>query len=259
MKFFESRSHLLGLFLVSFLCACVTTKNFDEKYGIDSKRVGYVPARIALLPCMFWPTAASKINDLPPNNRPPEENTALCEDFDKYVADGFDNQPFMKGLSPKLVEKLYGAAGLAPQIFTAISTEWAAKNSDCKDCRSLPAIYNLSIRSRQPWQIWLSKLSSATKGADAVMIPLVLSSNTRIENDRGILLSIRSGAIGILLIDTNDGSLIWSGGRQAEVIYKAFSNSVSARAMQEPPLDDLKRRLLTDAIWIDFPGRQIYR
>ena len=23
--------------------------------------------------------------------------------------------------------------------------------------------------------------------------------------------------------------------------------------------DDLKRRLLTDAIWIDFPGRQIYR
>jgi hypothetical protein len=120
-------------------------------------------------------------------------------------------------------------------------------------------MYKLSIKGRQQWQIWLSKVSSATKGADAVMIPLILSSNTRIENDRGILLSIRSGSIGMLLIDTNNGSLIWSGGRQAEVIYKAFANSVSAKAMREPPLDDLKRRLLTDAIWIDFPGRQIYR
>jgi hypothetical protein len=259
VTFFGLRTRFSGMILVLLFCSCMTSKNLDEKYGIDAKRIGYVPARIALLPCMFWPTSGSKINDLSPNNRPPEENTVLCEEFDKYVADGFDNQPFMKGLSPKLVEKLYAAAGLSPQIFTAISTEWAAKNTDCKDCRSLPAMYKLSIKGRQQWQIWLSKVSSATKGADAVMIPLVLSSNTRIENDRGILLSIRSGSIGMLLIDTNNGSLIWSGGRQAEVIYKAFANSVSAKAMREPPLDDLKRRLLTDAIWIDFPGRQIYR
>ena len=259
MQLLNAKSHFCRMGLALFFCACVTSKNLDEKYGIDSKRIGYVPARIALLPCLFWPTAASKINDLPQNNRPADENTTLCEDFDKYVADGFDNQPFMKGLSPRLVEKLYTAAGITPQILTAIATEWAAKNSDCKNCQSLPSMYKQSIKGRQPWQIWLSKLSSATKGADAVMIPLVLSSNTRIENDRGILLSIRSGAIGILLIDTNDGSLIWSGGRQAEVIYKAFANSESAKAMREPPLDDLKRRLFTDAIWIDFPGRQIYR
>ena len=91
------------------------------------------------------------------------------------------------------------------------------------------------------------------------MIPLILSTNTRLENDRGMLMSIRSGAIAILLIDTNDGSLIWSGGRKADVIYKAFANTTSAKSMREPPTDDLKRRLLTDAIWIEFPGRQIYR
>lgn len=259
MNFLGFYRYWLTSCVALLFCSCVTTTNYDEKYGIDPKRVGYVPARIALLPCSFWPNSASKINNLPTNNRPSEENVTLCEEFDKYVADGFDNQPFMKGLSPKLVEKLYTSAGLTPQLLTALSTEWAAHRNDCQNCQTLPALYRSSIGSRQSWQIWLSKLSSATKGADAVMIPLVLSSNTRTENDRGILLSIRSGAIGILLIDTNDGSLIWSGGRQAEVIYKAFANSVSARAMKEPPIDDLKRRLLTDAIWIDFPGRQIYR
>lgn len=245
--------------IIFWIGSCATTKIFDEKYGIDAKRIGYVPARIALLNCMVWPTSATKIEDLAPSNRPTDETTSLCEEFDKYVADGFDNQPFMKGLSPRLVEKMYTNAGLLPEIFTSISTEWAAKDSDCQNCRTLPSMYKISIKPRRSWQIWLSKLSSATKGADAVMIPLILSTNTRLENDRGMQLSIRSGAIGILLIDTNDGSLIWSGGRQAEVIYRAFANSVSAKSLREPPLDDLKRRLLTDAIWIDFPGRQIYR
>ena len=91
------------------------------------------------------------------------------------------------------------------------------------------------------------------------MVPLVLSVNTRIEDDRGILQSIRSGSVVILLIDTNDGSLLWSGGREAEVVYKALVGSVPRDKMKEPPVDDLKRRLLTDAIWIEFPGRQVFR
>jgi len=259
VNIFKSLTRHFGFLSVFLLCSCVTPADNDEKYGLDPKRVGYVPARIALLPCMFWPTSATKIIDLPPNNRPTEENASLCEEFDKYVADGFDNQPFMKGLSPKLVERLYSTAGLTPDILSAVAAEWSAKEDDCQDCRSLPSMYKLSIKGRQSWQIWLTKPSSATRGTDAVMIPLILSNNTRIEDNRGILESIRSGTIGILLIDTNDGSLIWSGGREAEVIYKAFANTTSGKSMKEPPLDDLKRRLLTDAIWMSFPGRQIYR
>jgi hypothetical protein len=256
---FKSPARIFGCLSVLLLLSCVTTSQNNEKYGLDPKRVGYVPARIALLPCMFWPTSATKIIDLPTNNRPTDENTSLCEEFDKYVADGFDNQPFMKGLSPKLVERLYNAAGLTPDILSAVAAQWSAKVDDCTDCRSLPSMYKRSIQGRQSWQIWLSKLSSATRGTDALMIPLILSNNTRTEDNRGILESIRSGVIGILLIDTNDGSLIWSGGREAEVIYKAFAKTTSGKSMKEPPLDDLKRRLLTDAIWMSFPGRQIYK
>lgn len=246
-------------FLSSVLLSCVHNKVPESSYGINPARTGFVPARIGLVPCMNFPERSTRISHLPLTNRPKEEIAKFCEDFDKYVADGFDNQPFMKGLSPKLVEKLYVSANATPPIQEAITSEWRSLATDCQDCSNLPTLYNASIKPRASWQIWLNKFSSSTKGTDAILIPLVLSENTRIEDDRGILQSIRSGSIAMLLIDTNDGSLIWSGGREADVIFKALVNTKTKAEMKEPPVDDLKRRLLTEAIWIGFPGRQIYR
>ena len=241
------------------LSSCVTRQTPNVKFGINAARAGFVPARIALTPCMAWPGRATPIKGTPVINRPREELTNICDDLDKYVADGFDNQPYMKGLSPKLVEKLYSAAGMTASVTDSVAREWSAEPSDCADCKNLPAFYASSIQSRPSWQIWLNKFSGATKGSDAIMIPVVLSTNTRVEDDRGVLQSIRSGSLAILLIDTNDGSLIWSGGRDAVVIYKALIHTTSSDDMKEPPLDDLKRRLLTEALWLEFPGRQIYR
>lgn len=251
---------MIRLLLLSLLFAsCIHTNEPEAKFGINPSRKGFVPARIALLPCMIWPSGSTKIKHLPLVNRPREETTAICEDFDKYVADGFDNQPYMKGLSPKLVDKLYTAAGMTPSIIDALTSEWKGLAGDCQNCTNIPNLYVRSIQPRRSWQIWLANFSKATKGADALMVPIILSVNTRIEDDRGILQSIRSGAIAILLIDTNDGSLLWSGGRESEVVYKALVGSISRNQMKEPPVDDLKRRLFTDAIWIEFPGRQVYR
>ncbi len=238
---------------------CVRHHIEEMPFGINPSRRGYVPARIALTPCIKWPDRATRIKGLPMINRPKEEIDSICEDFDKYVADGFDNQPYMKGLSPKLVDKLYAASGMSPPIEDTITQEWRSLATDCQQCDNLPTFYNESIRTRPSWQIWLTKFSNATKGSDAIMIPFLLSANTRVEDDRGMLQSIRGGALAILLIDTNDGSLIWSGGRETDVIYKALVNTTSKSQMKEPPLDDLKRRLLTDALWLEFPGRQIYR
>ncbi len=248
-------------FIIIFLLltSCLHTAEPEAKFGINPSRKGFVPARIALIPCMTWPAGSTKVKYLPLINRPREELSTLCEDLDKYVADGFDNQPYMKGLSPRLIEKLYSSSGMTPSILEAITAEWKGQAGDCQDCKSLPELYVRSIQTRKSWQIWLANFSRATKGADALMVPLVLSVNTRIEDDRGILQSIRSGSVVILLIDTNDGSLLWSGGREAEVVYKALVGSVPRDKMKEPPVDDLKRRLLTDAIWIEFPGRQVFR
>lgn len=248
-----------SLLLILMIASCIHSAEPETKFGINPTRKGFVPARIALVPCMTWPAGATKVKFMPLINRPREELATLCEDLDKYVADGFDNQPYMKGISPRLVDKLYSGAGMSPAIPEALTSEWKGQAGDCQNCKSIADLYVKSIQPRRSWQIWLANFSKATKGADALMVPLILSVNTRIEDDRGILESIRSGSVAILLIDTNDGSLLWSGGREAEVVYKALIGSVPRDQMKEPPLEDLKRRLLTDAIWIEFPGRQVFR
>lgn len=48
-------------------------------------------------------------------------------------------------------------------------------------------------------------------------------------------------------------------GRDAEVINKALVNTTTPAQMKMPPPEDLQRRLVTDALWLEFPGRQVYR
>lgn len=252
-----TKSLLLCLLVIFTSCA---HRKWDEvTYGINPARRGFVPARIALLSCARWPDRATRIKNIPMINRPDAEIGTLCEEFDKYIADGFDNQPFMKGLSTKLVEKLTTTAALTPSLKEVFQEEWRSLAADCQDCPNLPTFYQHSIRTRPQWQVWLTKFSNASKGADAVLIPFVLSTSTRKEDDRGVWRSIRGGTVAMLLIDTNDGSLIWSQARDAEVIYKALSSTTKAADLAEPPYEDIKRRLLTDSLWLEFPGRQIYR
>jgi hypothetical protein len=248
----------IAMMLLVF-ASCVHQEKAEVSYGINPARRGFVPARIALLPCIRWPDRSTRIKNVPIINRPETEISVLCEDLDKYVADGFDNQPFMKGLSAKLVEKLSTSANLKPSVSEVFFQYWKSLASDCQDCTNLPTFYERSIMKRTDWQVWLTNISNAAKGADAVLIPFVLSSSIHKEDDRGVLKSIRSGNVGLLLLDTNDGSIIWSQSREAEVVYKTLSSSAKKADLPEPPYEDIRRRLLTEAIWLEFPGRQVYR
>ena len=250
----------IGIFLLTVgLTSCVRSQTAGKEFGINPMRTGFVPARIALAPCIAWPDRSTKILGLPFINRPANETAELCQELSKYMAEGFDNQPFMKGISQKLTEKLFGANSQILSLADSIGQEWVSQSKDCQTCGTLPSFYNSSIKPRPTWQIWLNNFAATTKGSDAILIPMVLSLNTRDGDDRGILESIRSGAVAMLLIDTNDGSLIWSGGREAEVINKALANTTTRTQMKSPPALDLQRRLVTDALWLEFPGRQIYR
>ena len=241
------------------LSSCIRTQISELKFGINPTRTGFVPAQIALAPCIIWPDRSTKIKGLPLTNRPIAETTAMCQELSKYMTDGFDNQPFMKGSTQKLTEKQFSAGKPVLSLADSIGKEWKAQSSDCQTCESLPLFYDLSIKTRQSWQLWLNAFSISTKGADAILIPFLLSLNTRTGDDRGMLQAIRSGAVAMLLVDTNDGSLIWSGGRETEVVNRALSNVTTVAQIKMPPPEDLQRRLLTDALWLEFPGRQIYR
>ncbi|MCX6123855.1 MAG: hypothetical protein NTV34_03790 [Proteobacteria bacterium] len=165
----------------------------------------------------------------------------------------------MKGLSAKFVEKLYTQAQMSPAVNLAIAQNWQRKPQDCADCTTLAAFYIASFAPRKEWIVWLSEFSRATKGTDAILIPLILHHAVAQENDRGLTIARRSAFIAMLLVDTTNGDLIWSGGRESDVVSKAYEEDPEAKTLQPPNQEELNRRLFTDALWLGFPGRQVYK
>lgn len=239
--------------------SCVTQFDEDAPYGVTPNKTGYIPARMALASCITWPERATRISGMPLGNASRDETQKLCNEFDLYIAAGFENQPFMKGLSPKFVEKLYASSGMSPSISDAIAQQWQHSSEDCSSCRTPTAFYNGSIAHRKQWNVWLANFARATKGTDAILVPLILYNNTTKEDDRGLMVARRTASIALLLIDTANGELIWSGGREADVASKAFQEDPRAKNLAPPDQDELKKRLFTDALWLAFPGRQVYK
>lgn len=236
----------------------------EVPFGVSPTKAGYIPARIALVSCMSWPERSSRMKSQAFTTANVEDTGKLCAEFDQFVAAGFDNQPFMKGYSPKFVERLYGAAGMTPQLNLAIAQQWQAKIGDCATCATPAAFYNASIAPRKQWTVWLSEFSKSTAtkettGADALLLPIIVHYSVANENDRGLVVARRSAFVSMLLIDISSGELIWSGGREADVVSKAYAEDPRAKTLQPPDQEELKRRLFTDALWLGFPGRQVYK
>lgn len=255
------RPRVFVLIQVCLLClaSCVPTLVENSRYGIETARTGYIPARIALVPCQIWPDRASRISGMPLSNVPRPDMQKLCGDFDQFISAGFDNQPFMKGLSSKYVEKLYAATAQKQTIPNAIALQWEHKSDDCASCRTATAFYNASIAGRKSWGVWLAEFAKATGGADSLLLPLIIYNSTARDDERGLTAARRAAGVTLLLIDTNTGELIWSGGREADVVSKVFRDDPRSSSLEPPDQEELKKRLFTDALWLEFPGRQIYK
>ena len=250
---------LLLLFVTALTARCITPIENETPYGISPTRAGYVPARMAIINCIFWPDRAAKLKGMPLSNVPSTEMTDLCTSFDQFVTQGFENQPFMKGLSAKFVEKMYASSNPTTKLAEGIAMQWQFRSGDCATCAGVPSFYNSSIAPRKEWAVWLSEFSKATKSTDALLVPIVIYNMTTRDDNRGIVNARRSASIALLLIDPNTGDLIWSGGRESEVTSKIFADDPRSKTNYPPPQDELKKHLFTDAVWLGFPGRQIYK
>ena len=104
----------------------------------------------------------------------------------------------------------------------------------------------------------LNDLSRTVRNADATLVPAVTYVRQRRFEDRGLNIAERSAEIVLLLIDTNNGLLLWSGGRQAQISNQLMASTKSPATIDYPPWPDLRQRLLIEALWRDFPGRQTY-
>ncbi len=219
-------------------------------YGVQNDQLARVPARIAILPCRPWPQGAL-LKQQSKLTLPPTETQSLCQKFDQFVVSGFDGQPFMRGISPKLVGKLLEQAQ-KPDYLAKLDELWYRPGQACEKCDHAAQYYQEAIYPRQDWREWLTGLSRATSLADAILLPLIFEAELGTLNDRGLKFGYRKAFVLLLLIDTNNGELIWVGGRQSEARLAAGSEQEA----KTPAAEELFQNLFINNIWIEFPGRQ---
>ncbi len=245
------------LFLIACLLVACTSKVPHIEYGLQPDQASYVPARIAVAPCQNWPDGA-RYKNLPASNASTDDMRQICEHLDKFIVQGFENQPFMRGFSPRNLLRLLQAAN-QPRLLGELPARWETREDDCQDCANAAAFYRLSIEKRPEWRLWLNNLSKSARNADAVLLPFVLYSYLDNRNDRGLFLARRAAGVTLLLVDTNYGHLLWAGGRRAEVVQQRLIDSPVDREIIAPGNEKLFERLLIEDLLKDFPGRQVYR
>ncbi|MGE0173681.1 MAG: hypothetical protein AB7T49_12870 [Oligoflexales bacterium] len=246
---------LSPLFLVLLLWGCVSNPE-RARSGIQEGYAGFVPARIAVFDCMPWPSVAA-FKDLPLSNLNAEQMQQFCKALNDYVIAGFEDQPFMHGISPKVVDELL-AAKSGVSFSTQIEKAWARSSDACDKCETPVDYYRQSILKRPNWTLLLSDLSDTLAHADAVLLPMIAYAKTNHYVDRGLDVSeIRAGIV-LMLINTSNGELIWASQRDALADKKRLVSD-QTQGKEEPSLDVLLSRLLTDEMWREFPGKQFLK
>lgn len=294
LRYNSRRLQTFWLFLLSSLCFHCTTVP-DGELGLQGENQAFIPARVAVLSCQPWPKAAP-FQGLQTSNVSDQDLQSLCEKFDQFILHGFSGQPYMRGLSPKLVTQLLEKAeeeakaakeedeadqkqaseanaatetskdeepsdseedanAIGPAMLTQIPELWHQQANSCQQCMDAIAYYQQSIASRPAWLDWLNRFSRGAYNADSLLIPFIMHAQEIKGDDRGILIAKREAKARLFLVDTNNGQLIWAGGRTASV-FNRDRQQLDADKLNFPSWDELGNRLFRNDIWQQYPGRQ---
>lgn len=251
----KQKATIATLLLATLLATGCVHSEKNLASGVQSSHVAFVPARIAVFPCGAWPSELT-FDNLPRANVDEVQIQEICTRYDKYVLQGFDEQPYMRGLTPDAVKTLLKKQG-QENLLTQWSSLWARKPTDCLTCQNTGSYYQDSIATRPEWQNWLAQVSRSVRNADALLLPQVLYVREEKDNQRGALVSTRRAKLALLLIDTNNGALIWFGEREARASDHLLADAGNS-APPPPSWSVLYDRLFTNDLWRDFPGRQNY-
>jgi hypothetical protein len=248
------RGSLVGL-LLSCVAGCVTTGTEEPSYGVQSGHEGFVPARIAIMPCQKWPVG-TQLKQRANVNVASDPIPEICERFDREVLAGFERQPYMKGFSPKFVRKALESSSQKDALL-ALPKLWTLGGAGCTEAHTPVACYSRSVSQVPAWNAWLATVSNATRHADAVLLPLVTEAREEHLNIRGLDMAERSLSLELFLVSTNRGELLWAGGRTVRDSTKRLAGEKPLESLTYPAWDQILSLVFNATLWRDFPGRQI--
>ena len=219
--------------------------------GLQEEFASHIPARTAVLPCQTW-----RYVELTPADR-----KILCDRMDESVMDGFRTQPYMRGFSPKVVDKLLDQAKWPTAVSEGFGIVLDATSKprcitrDKPMCAGVTGLYADALQGNAAWQMWLARFSDVQKHADAVLIPILVAAADDRGNDRGLIALSRSVHFSMWLVDTSTGKLIWA--RSKSGIETARALPEKSANLKAPDWNEPIKRALTQDFWRDYPGRLV--
>lgn len=184
-------------------------------------------------------------------------STPVMQKLESKVIDSFHSQPNINGYPFSAVAKALGKT--SPTIHDELNT--ALKNvvsrfssretktrilitPRCLGRKSFIEFYTYCLAPDPKWIQSLNSLSAKILNADTAL--LVFLDNLQSNQKEGLY--ALSGGVAILLVDTNNGKLLW--GNES---FATLNNPPDK--LYFPKWDDLANALLPISFWKGFPGR----
>lgn len=238
-------------FLLMTAQACQSTEPLVPQ-GIQMKYHALNPSRILAVPVFVVPNAAkAAIID-----RGALEVGQAIPALESEVLAGFSGQPGVNGISFTTVRRELGKAPNAWHKLDELLIQNSKKVSalqrhdrtplpdKCYDRKNMTDFYVYCLTPQIEWKNALNALSAKVYNGDSALLILVSEANKRVVKERYTV----DLTLTALLVDTNNGNLIWS--RDTSIMEVAPPSQRSF-----PEWDFIFNKVFTEKFWADFPGR----
>jgi len=236
---------ILRLAIPLFLASCSSI--YSETFRFASAEDLLAPANIAVLPCISWPQKHSFANSGPLGYDRTQMEKA-CKLYDGFILSSFNGQPFMKGKTPRLIQKALETAG-QPQLLGQLPGLMEA-SAPCEDCEGPLSYFRTTLFQDKGFQNWMIDFKKASPHSDSLLVPIIFDHFEVKDQDRGLDRALRSTKISLLLIRTYNNSLQWYSTRVGQT-SAVFS---SPGEFKWPDWSLVYEQVFIDSLWKDFPG-----
>ncbi len=231
--------------------SCQTMKPLNN--GIQEGYEAVNPASIIAVPIFLLPDPSkhSLIDPAIINTH------QLVNKIQNKVMQSFNGQPNINGyafsavasalgnVKPTIWDKLNESMKAVADRFNSSQTSTRLLiTSSCLARRNFMEFYTYCLAPDRLWIENLNGLAAKVLNADTALIVVITEINSAAKED---IYSIH-GSFSILLVDTNNGKLIWGKDGSASLINPADKKYF-------PSWDDLLNQIFTDNYWENFPGR----
>ena len=241
---------ILGLAFPLFLASCSSL--YSESFHAAAAEDLLAPANIAVLPCISWPEKQAFSHSAPLVYDYSQMEKA-CKLYDTFILSSFNGQPFMKGKTPRLIQKALDTAG-KPDLIAQLP-RLIEGSALCDDCQGPLSYFRTTLFQNKGFQKWMIDFKKASPQSDALLLPVVFDHREVKDQDRGLDRALRSTKISLLLIRTYNDSIQWYSTRVGQT-SSVFS---SPAEFKWPDWSLVYEQVFIDSLWKDFPGYQIYR